>query len=177
MDSKTKKIVIISSIVVTIGAIVGFIIYKGKKSVTGTATNPVTGATTNISSTSPTTGTAINPTTGAKVTTAQAAASTPGAVTNPWIRFNWFGGQESGAATGIQLTNSAELPKTLGPGTKIEIKMEASSIQTLNGTHTVKYLGDDTRQGDFASTSMITVSTPTPANPTNLPKSGYFRVV
>jgi hypothetical protein len=156
-----KKILIISGIIATIGIIITIIIVKGKKS-------------------SLTTGTAINPTTGAKVPIAQAVASTPGATTNPWIRFNWFGGQESGAATGIQLTNVAELPNSLGPGTNIEIKMDASSTQALNGIYKVKYLGDDSKPGDFlndAARGIITLATPTPANPTNLPKSGYFRVV
>lgn len=156
MDAKAKKILIISGIVAGIGAIIGIIIYKSKK------------ATENS--------TAVNPVTGAKVTTAAAAASTPGVATNPWIRFNWFGGQEFGAATGFQLSNPAELPKSLGPGTKIEIKMETNSTQALNGTHTVKYLGDDTNPGTFAN-GMVTIATATPANPTNLPKSGYFKVV
>lgn len=179
MDAKTKKILIISGIVAGIGAIIGIIIYKGKKSspATGTATNPVTGSSVTISgSPTATTGTAIDPATGAKVSTTTAASSTPGVASNPWIRFNWFSGQEYGAATGLQLSNISELPKTLGPGTKIEIKMEANSTQTLNGIHTVKYLGDDTTRGSFVN-GMFTISTATPANPTNLPKSGYFRVV
>jgi len=193
MDSKTKKIFIISGAIAAVGAIIGIIIYMGKKSspTTGTGINPVTGKTVTTSGI-PTsaTGTAINPVSGAKVTTTQAANSTPGVATNPWIRFNWTGGnnalQYNGTgydklgyiATGFQLSNISELPKALGPGTKVEIKMEPASQQNLNGIHTVLYLGEDTHAGDFMNGSgIIVVDFPVPSNPNNLPKSGYFRVV
>lgn len=180
MDSKTKKILIISGIVAGIGAIIAFIIYNGKKTA---AINPITGS-------GMATTTAVSPT-GAPVTAAQASASTSGAVTNPWIRFNWTGGNKAlqyssngytdlgYTATGFQLSNVAELPTAIGPGTKVEIKMEPASQQDLNGIHTVLYLGDDTQPGNFMSGAgaLITVDFKNPINPNKLPNSGYFRVV
>jgi hypothetical protein len=194
MNPKTKKIVIISSIVGVIGAIVAFMIYNGRKTntSTGVATNPVTNQPTTINQNSSSNiGTAVSPTTGTPVTTATAAASTPLAPANPWIRFNWTGGNRAlkyngstysdmgYSATGFQLTNVAELPSKLGPGTKVEIKMEPASLQDLNGIRTVLYLGDDTQPGNFMSGAggLITVDLPIPLNPNKIPTSGYFRMI
>ena len=146
MNSKTKKIVIISSVIATLGVILGIIIWKSKKTIT-TNVDPATGNTikTNIATQEVT------------ITTPAGQTSTT-VLASPWVPFDWVGGNaplsDKIAYAGIHLnfdTNNATIfnyVKSIKIGSKIEVKVDSGDT-SYNGTHTVIWKGEDVNPEDY----------------------------